>query len=114
MAGFSSLMPCLLEVGSTIGNCDLPRRNHLDGRGTLREEALAEFTRFFLTVYTGQVNFMESLVQPDRLRARILIWAQEEIRLGRLPARSDHILEAVHHSVLWTKAICLPVTRGSQ
>ena len=26
-----------------------------------------------------QVNFMESLVQPDRLRARILLWAEEEI-----------------------------------
>jgi Fic family protein len=28
--------------------CDQPRRNDLDGRGNLSEEALAEFTRFFL------------------------------------------------------------------
>jgi Fic family protein len=31
-----------------LSNCDLPRRNDLDGRGALSEEALAQFTRFFL------------------------------------------------------------------
>jgi Fic family protein len=78
-----------------LNNCDLPRRNDLDGRGTLSEEALAEFTRFFLTVCIDQVDFMESLVQPDRLRTRILLWAEEEIRLGHLPPKSGGILEAV-------------------
>src|ERR1039458_9963707 len=33
-----------------LANCDQTRRNDLDGRGTLSEEALAEFTQFFLTV----------------------------------------------------------------
>ena len=33
---------------SGLAACDLPRRNDLDGRGSLSEEALAEFTRFFL------------------------------------------------------------------
>jgi len=83
------------EYKSLLSNCDLPRRNDLDGRGTLSEEALAEFTRFFLSICIEQVDFMESLVQPDRLRARILLWAEEEIRLGHLPARSSGILEAV-------------------
>ncbi len=78
-----------------LSNCDLPRRNDLDGRGTLSEEALAEFTRFFLGVCIDQVDFMESLVQPDRLRTRILLWAEEEARLGHLPAKSGSILEAV-------------------
>ena len=78
-----------------LANCDQPRRNDLDGRGALSEEALVEFTRFFLTVCIDQVNFMESLIQPDRLRARILLWAEEEIRLGRLPLKSGGILEAV-------------------
>jgi Fic family protein len=78
-----------------LANCDRPRRNDLDGRGNLSEEALAEFTRFFLTVSIDQVTFMETLVQPDRLRARILLWAEEEIRLGTLPAKSGNILEAV-------------------
>jgi Fic family protein len=83
------------EYKSLLANCDLPRRNDLDGRGTLSEEALAEFTRFFLRVCIDQVNFMESLAQPNRLRARILLWAEEEIRLGFLPPKSGNILEAV-------------------
>ena len=38
---------------------------------------------------------MEALVQPDRLRTRILIWTEEEVRLGHLPPKSGSILEAV-------------------
>ncbi len=78
-----------------LAACDLPRRNDLDGRGHLSEENLAEFTRFFLATCLDQVAFMESLVRPDQLRARILLWTEEEIRLGRLPAKSSAILEAV-------------------
>jgi Fic family protein len=80
---------------SHLAACDRPRRNDLDGRGNLSEEALAEFTRFFLTICIDQVVFMESLMQPDRLRTRILLWAEEEIRLGNLPQKSGSILEAV-------------------
>ena len=80
---------------SHLANCDQPRRNDLDGRGNLSEEALAAFTRFFLEVCIDQVRFMEALVQPDRLRTRILMWTEEEIRLGHLPPKSGSILEAV-------------------
>jgi len=83
------------QYKTLLANCDQPRRNDLDGRGALSEEALVEFTRFFLTVSIDQVTFMESLVQPDRLRARILLWVEEEIRVGDLPAKSGSILEAV-------------------
>ena len=76
---------------------DRARRNDLDGRGALSEEALAEFTRFFLTICIDQVDFMESLVQPNRLRARVLIWAEEEVRAGELPAQAARVLEAVLH-----------------
>jgi Fic family protein len=75
--------------------CDQPRRNDLDGRGQLSEEALAAFAEFFLGICIDQVDSMESLVQPDRLRTRIRMWAEEEIRLGNLPAKSENILEAV-------------------
>lgn len=78
-----------------LATCDLPRRNDLDGRGNLSEEALAHFTRFFLRVCIDQVTFMEGLVAPDRLRARILIWVEEEVRTGALPPRSGAVLEAV-------------------
>jgi len=83
------------QYKSLLANCDRTRRNDLDGRGNLSEEALAEFTRFFLTVCIDQVDFMESLVQPERLRARILLWAEEEIRLGQLPAKSGSLLDAL-------------------
>ena len=78
-----------------LARCDLRHRNDLDGRGTLSEEELADFTRFFLEVCIDQVEFMEALVQPDRLRMRILLWAEEEARLGNLPPKAGHILEAI-------------------
>jgi Fic family protein len=87
----------VVEYKTHLANCDRPRRNDLDGRGNLSEEALAAFTRFFLELCIDQVKFMENLVQPDRLRTRILIWSEEEIRLGNLPAKSGSVLEAVLH-----------------
>ena len=78
-----------------LGNCDLPRRNDLDGRGHLSQEALVEFTRFFLETCLDQVRFMEQLVQPDRLRERILRWAHHETGTGRLPAKSATVLDAL-------------------
>lgn len=80
---------------SQLMACDAERRNDLDGRGPLSEEALAEFTRFFLSTCIDQVEFMEGLVQPDRLRDRILIWTEEEIRAAALPPKSGAVLEAV-------------------
>lgn len=77
-----------------LAACDLPRRNDLDGRGHLSEEALAEFAKFFLETCIDQVKFVEGLVQPDRLRGRIMIWAEEEIRADALPPRSEIVLEA--------------------
>lgn len=78
-----------------LANCDLPRRSDLDGRGNLSEEALAEFTRFFLETCLDQVNFMEDLVRPDKLRARISLWIDEEIKLGSLHEKSGLILDAI-------------------
>lgn len=83
------------QYKALLSNCDLPRRNDLDGRGNLSEEALVEFTQFFLSVCIDQVDFMESLVQPGGLRARILLWSEEQTRLGHLPPKSGAILEAV-------------------
>ncbi len=78
-----------------LARCDPPRRNDLDGRGALSEGALAGFTRFFLEACIDQVRFMEDRVQPGRLRTRILLWAEEEMRFGRLPPRAGNLLEAV-------------------
>ncbi|WP_462323011.1 Fic family protein [Halochromatium sp.] len=78
-----------------LAACDMQRRNDLDGRGNLSEEALADFTRFFLETSIDQVRFMETLVQPHRLRERILLWVEEEIRARTLPPHAERILEAL-------------------
>ena len=80
---------------SHLAACDLPRRNDVDGRGNLSEEGLASFTQFFLETCLDQVKFMEELVQPDRLRDRILLWVEEEIRADALPQKAGRILEAI-------------------
>ncbi len=78
-----------------LADCDESRRGALDGRGSRSEEALARFTRFFLRACIDQVMLMESLVEPNRLRDRILLWAEEEARGGRLPSRAGSVLEAI-------------------
>jgi len=78
-----------------LAACDMARRNDLDGRGQLSEEKLAAFTKFFLEVSIDQVAFMEGLTEPESLRARILLWAEEQIQLSRLPPKSGRVLEAV-------------------
>ncbi len=83
------------EYKRQLAACDLPRRNDLDGRGTLSEEALVDFTHFFLETCIDQVTFMEALVTPDKLRLRILTWADEEIRLSGLPTQAAKILERI-------------------
>ena len=71
---------------------DEPRRNDLDGRGSLSETALLEFCTFFLQVCLDQVDFMESLLQPAELIRRIEIWAEDESRAGRIPKGSFRVL----------------------
>lgn len=80
---------------SHLAACDMPRRNDLDGRGHLSEEGLAAFTRFFLETCLDQVTFMEELVQPRRLRNRILLWCEEEVHADTLPPKAGRILEAI-------------------
>lgn len=75
--------------------CDEQRHGDRDGRGSLSETALSNFVEFFLGVCIDQIEFMEGLMKPDRLRDRIMIWAEEEIRAGALPAKSDLVLKAI-------------------
>lgn len=84
-----------LEAKAHLDACDQTRRNDLDGRGHLSEAALKEFTAYFLTTCIDQVEFMERLIQPGRLRGRILVWAEEEIRGKRLRPHSGAVLKAV-------------------
>lgn len=78
-----------------LAECDLTRRNALDRRGNLSEKALAAFTRFFLEICLDQVRFMDNLMEPGRLRTRMLMWAEEEVRVGALPPKAGVLLEAL-------------------
>ncbi|MBP0112792.1 Fic family protein [Bradyrhizobium vignae] len=71
---------------------DEPRRGDLDGRGSLTEAGLAEFCRFFLDVCIEQIDFIKSLLEPAEFMKRVEVWAQEEIRVGRLPRDSWRLL----------------------
>ena len=78
-----------------LANCDQSRLNDLDGRGNLSEKALVQFTHFFLNTCLDQISFMESLMQPERLKERVLAWAAGEISTGKLAVKSGRLLEAV-------------------
>ena len=75
--------------------CDQPRQGVTDGRGARSERAMAEFSAFFLESCIDQVRFMEELVQPGRLRERIRLWVEEEIRMDVLPQHAGNVLDAI-------------------
>jgi Fic family protein len=83
------------DYKTLLANCDLPRRNELDGRGNLSEAELIAFTRFFLDVCIDQVKFMEDLMNPKDLQVRVTVWAKEQTATKELAPHSDKILEAL-------------------
>lgn len=79
-----------------LEGADAPRRNDVDGRGTLSEGALVQFCEFFLDTCIDQVAYMAELLQPGELLRRIQIYLDDEVRAGRLPDGSFPVLrEAV-------------------
>ncbi|GMQ84082.1 MAG: Fic family protein [Gammaproteobacteria bacterium] len=77
---------------SALMLADEPRRGDLDGRGTLSDIRLREFTHFFLKTCIDQVDFMESLLQPSELLRRMKLYIDDEIAAGRLPSGSLALL----------------------
>lgn len=78
-----------------LASCDQPRRGDLDGRGALSHAALASFTEFFLKTCIDQVDFMEGLIEPERLRKRIEVWIEEEAKLGHLNPKVGAVVSAI-------------------
>lgn len=78
-----------------LANCDKVRQGDRDGRGALSHQALASFTLFFLKTCIDQVDFMETLIEPERLRKRIEIWLEEEVRLGNINPRVGAVVGAI-------------------
>lgn len=74
---------------------DEPRRNDLDGRGSLSQATLIEFCEFFLATCLDQVEYMRSILEPSELLRRIEIYVEEEMRAQRLPKGSFPMLREV-------------------
>jgi len=64
---------------------DEPRHGDLDGRGTLSTENLIAFCEFFLTICIDQIDFMDSLLQPEDLLRRMRLHVEDEVQAGHLP-----------------------------
>jgi Fic family protein len=71
---------------------DEPRRTDVDGRGTLSEKALIDFSQFFLDVCVDQVAFMTELLEPRELLRRVQLYVEDEVRAGRLPEGAYPVL----------------------
>ena len=80
------------EYKTSLMAADSPRQGDLDGRGALSEKQLQAFCEFFLRASIDQVEFMESLLQPNELLRRMKNYCDDEESAGRLPKRSMAML----------------------
>ena len=79
-----------------LEEADSPRQGDLDGRGSLSNRGLINFSKFFLRTCIDQVDYMSSSLEPQELLRKIEIYTEEEIRASRLPKGSFNLLrEAV-------------------
>ncbi len=75
-----------------LEEADSPRRGDLDGRGSLSNRGLINFSKFFLRSCIDQVDYMSSILEPQELLRRIEIYTEEEVRADRLPRGSFMLL----------------------
>ncbi len=71
---------------------DDPRRNDLDGREALSQEALIDVCRFFLETCLDQIRYMRELLDPSELQRRMELYVRDEESAERLPKRSFAVL----------------------
>ena len=88
-----------------LHNADLPRRNDLDGRGSLSQEELVAFARYFLEICLDQVRFMSERLDlsslKDRLKALLVDLAGEPWQIGSEKSIVKlEALEALHYVVM--------------
>jgi Fic family protein len=70
-----------------MAHADMPRQGDLDGRGNLSQQALVEFTAWFLKICLDQVEFMSGLFQIDTLSKRLRRCVEADINLRPEAAR---------------------------
>lgn len=69
---------------AVLAGADAPRKGDLDGRGDLSASGLFDFVSYFLQTCIDQVQFMESVLQPQELLRRITLFVNDEENAGRL------------------------------
>lgn len=85
-----------------LSNADAPRRNDLDGRGVLSQEALVAFASYFLEICLDQVRFMRERLDlttlKDRLKLMLLSLQEQPWDVGteKSVVKLD-ALEALHY-----------------
>lgn len=85
-----------------LSNADLPRRNDLDGRGSLSQEELVAFASYFLEICLDQVRFMRERLDlaslRDRLKSLLLHLQEHPWKFGseKSVVKID-ALEALHY-----------------
>jgi len=84
------------EYKTRLMAADSPRQGDLDGRGSLSDKQLQAFCEFFLSVSIDQIEFMESLLQPNELLRRMKLYCDDEEAAGRLPKRSMALLREAY------------------
>ena len=85
-----------------LHNADLPRRNDLDGRGSLSQGELVGFARYFLEICLDQVRFMSQRLDlttlKDRIRALLVDLESKPWQIGSEKSIVKlEALEALHY-----------------
>ena len=78
------------EYKRMMDYADTPRQGDLDGRGNLSQQALTEFSLWFLKVCLDQVTFMSGLFDLDNLARRLRIYVE---RSDTLKPEASRLLE---------------------
>ncbi len=82
------------DYRSRLDGADQQRRNDYDGRGNLSMAGLTQFCEFFLETCIDQVDFMQQLLEPNRLLDRIEADVAIAIRKKQLLPGSFPLLKA--------------------
>jgi len=81
------------EYYAALHNADQKRWNDYDGHGNLSEKFLVEFCIFFLETAIDQTKFMLSLLEPDKVLARVKEFVEIMTVRGEMEKASCYILE---------------------
>lgn len=69
------------DYKNMMDHADMPRQGDLDGRGNLSEQALVDFTGWFLKVCLDQIEFMSSLFDLGNMENRLKRFVGQDDRL---------------------------------